>query len=93
MSAALLEWLTANGYRNIREMNGELVGVTQMLYTGSIVIGMDEAGYRTRYCYPTIEDAEMALDAWTGEGDPPGPWIKQKPEERHGPGISMLEKK
>jgi len=84
----LLKWLAANGYSNIREINGELVGVTQMMFTGSIVIGMDRVGYRTRYCYPTIEDARKALETWTGEGDPPGPWIKQKPEERHGPGMS-----
>ena len=52
---------------------------------------MDWGGYRTRYCYPTIEAAEAALGVWTGDGDPPGPWIKQKPEERHGPGMSEKE--
>ena len=65
--------------------NGEWAGVRDQVYTGSLVVGITPLGYRTRFCYGTRGEAMCALARWSGEGDPPGRWIKQKPEERHGP--------
>ena len=67
---------------------GEQAGISDYAYTAALVVGLCEGGYRTRYCYETRAQAEAALQAWDGTGDPPGPWIKQKPEERHGPGLA-----
>ncbi len=67
---------------------GEVAAVADFLFTAGLVVGLDKhAVHRTRFCYETREDAEAALEAWDGKGDPPGPWIKQKPEDRHGPGM------
>lgn len=59
-----------------------------MLYTTGLFVGLDRMGWRTRFCYEHKVDAVAALDAWDGRGDPPGPWIKEKPSDRLGPGLS-----
>lgn len=63
----------------------EWAGVMNMVYTCGLFVGIKEFGYRTRYCYETRREAEAALEAWNGDGDPPGMWIKQKPEDRLNP--------
>ena len=98
MSTCLLDFLTtphrldkaeqveALGYTPAKMLtNGEWAGVHDYHYTASISVGIDACGWRTRYCYETRQLAEAALLIWDGIGDPPGPWIKQKPEDRHGP--------
>ena len=76
-------------YSPIRSLpTGVNAGIQDMVYTAGLFVGMDENGYRTRYCYATRAQAEAALNAWDGKGDPPGPWIKQKPEDRLGPGAT-----
>lgn len=67
------------GYRPAKILaNGEVAGIIQMLFTWGLFVGIDEHGYRTRFCYPTRKEAETALLIWDGLGDPPGPWIKEK---------------
>ena len=76
-------------YSPIRVLpTGVNAGVQDMAYTAGLFVDMNESGYRTRYCYETRAEAEAALEAWDGNGDPPGPWIKQKPEDRLGPGAT-----
>jgi len=83
----LQDILDRNGYFNTRELpTGEIAGLLQMMFTCGLCVGLDEICYRTRFCYPTKGDAELALITWNGEGWPPGYWIKQKPEEVLGPG-------
>ena len=74
-------------FRNFEEMGyspvkllatGEWAGVMNMIYTCGILVGLDESGYKTRFCYETRKEAEAALAQWDGNGDPPGNWIKQK---------------
>jgi hypothetical protein len=51
-----------------------------------LCVGLDEIGYRTRFCYPDFLSASLALSQWDGRGDPPGPWIKEKGvRERNNP--------
>lgn len=50
------------------------------IYTVAIVCGINEVGYRYRYCYPTLLDAMSAFNDWDGCGHPPGNWIKRKGE-------------
>jgi hypothetical protein len=56
------------------------------MFTTGIFVGIDEWGWQRRYCYENFDDAVAALAAWDGSGDPPGPWIKEKPSDRRGPG-------
>jgi hypothetical protein len=60
---------------------GEWIGLRAFMYTVGLCIGLDEWGYRRRFCYPDLASALEALIAWDGEGDPPGPWIKEKGED------------
>ena len=81
------------GYDPIKRLDtGEFAGIYDYMFTAGIVVGIDATGWRTRYCYESREQAEAALEQWDGRGDPPGPWIKQKPEDRYGPGLAEPSK-
>lgn len=68
-------------YLHCREIAGHgLCGVARFLFTTGLVLGIEETGYRGRYCYEHRMDAIGALMDWNGIGDPPGPWIKYKGE-------------
>ena len=74
------------GYTPARILpNGKYAWIMRMLYTFGLYVSLDEEGTSTRYCYHTWEEAELALKTWDGENDPPGNWIKQKPEGRNNP--------
>ena len=84
----IAEFLFREGYIWTRRLeSGQWIAVQPMLYTsGLFVLNSDPtSGWRTRYCYEKRLDALKALTHWDGGGDPPGPWIKQKPEERLNP--------
>lgn len=84
------ELLHAHGYHAIKLLpSGQLAAILPMAFTFALCVGLDKHGYRTRYCYEKAEDALAAIVSWSGSGDPPGPWIKQKPEERLGPGATQ----
>lgn len=58
--------------------SGEYAYVQRMLFTYGLLVGCDESGYRTRFCYEDAREAVHALLTWDGRGDPPGRWIKEK---------------
>ena len=81
------------GYRPNRLLpTGEYAGVMQMCYTYGLFVGLDDCGYRTRFCFETRAEAEEALRDWDGNGWPPGYWIKQKPEGTPGPSRDTIER-
>ena len=79
------EWFHSQGYVAVKRLStGEWLGVHRMLYTtGLCLMSMDS--WRTRYCYENFIDCVVDFVGWDGKGDPPGPWIKQKPEDRLNP--------
>lgn len=85
---SLEELFELHGYTRVKRLvTGDYAGVMKMMFTAGLFVGLDSTGYKTRFCYEHVRDAERALDEWDGTGDPPGPWIKQKPEDRYGPGL------
>ena len=79
----LKEYLEAEGYSQIKHIEGlGLCGIRPFIYTTAIVVGLNETGYKYRYCYPKNRALEcvMALHVWDGKGDPQGNWIKRKGE-------------
>lgn len=69
---------------------GEWAGLQQFMFTTGLMVGLQHDYldfFRTRFCYKQRLDARRALEAWDGTGDPSGPWVKQKPENRPGPGL------
>ena len=84
---ALRVHLVEEGYFPTRVLpTGEIAGVQDQLFTAGLFVGLDEHGWKRRYCFASRLQAEIALREWTGAGDPPGPWIKEKPSDRLGPG-------
>jgi hypothetical protein len=68
-----------NGYCFIRRLpSGEWAALSRMAFTVGIVVGLDETGYRCRWCYAHQLEALEALAVWDGTGNPAGPWLKQK---------------
>lgn len=66
-------------YSSIREVpNKGICGVKRMVFTIGLCYDLTEDGYYGRYCYSNLADAIVALNEWTGIGDPPGDWIKHK---------------
>jgi len=88
MPDTLLKKLNREGYTRCRRLpTGEIAGILPQIYTVGLCVGLNEIGYRTRFCYEHRNDALAALESWDGRRDPPGPWIKQKPEDRLNPAI------
>lgn len=88
MGQHLIEYLKTEGYFGFKEVPGKgLCGLSLFLFTTGLVVGLEESGYRGRYCYQTQEEAEVALKYWDGQGDPLGNWTKYKGEggERENP--------
>lgn len=59
---------------------GNYAHLARMAFTVGVMVSSatDATGWLTRWCYPSYVEAKRALDAWDGDGDPPGAWIKQK---------------
>jgi hypothetical protein len=84
---SFIEWLNENGYTHVKVMPDETVcAIQRQLFTVGLIVGLDRVGWKRRYCYEREYDAREALIHWDGKGDPPGPWIKEKPSDRLGPG-------
>jgi len=89
MKTVLTDVLEVEGYHRCRQLpSGVVIGVMPMFVTCGLFVGIDRTGYSRRYCYEHAADAIAAVDAWDGVGDPPGPWIKEKPSDRLGPGAT-----
>jgi hypothetical protein len=81
------------GFYRARQLpNGEWLALAPMMFTTGLCLVAEpdpsdqvSNGLRTRFCYEHARDAEAAFLAWDGVGDPPGNWIKQKPEDRLNP--------
>lgn len=80
------ERLVELGYEHPRQLpDGRWIAGMRLLFTYGLVVDIDEIGWRTRYCYEFYEEALKDIKTWDGQGDPPGKWIKQKPENRLNP--------
>jgi hypothetical protein len=74
----LEQYLATQGIFNIVDKGGVICGLNDYLTTRAIVVGLGELGYELRYCYPTRQEADAALEQWDGIGHPPGNWVKAK---------------
>jgi hypothetical protein len=84
------------GFRRVRDVPGRGdCAVQRFVFTAGLLVGVRLERlwieYEARYCYETAHEAVQALDAWDGQGDPPGDWIKEKISERLGPGAKVSE--
>ena len=61
-----------------RIIAGKVCQLKRYLFTHALEVGIVGSSYERRYCFEHELDAASALESWTGEGHPPGPWIKCK---------------
>ncbi len=74
-----IKFYTDMGYGMPVKLDGELVALGPFLYTVGIIVGMDESGYKHRFCYHTQNEAMIALLAWIGSDDEePSGYITKK---------------
>lgn len=71
--------------------DGTVIGVQRMLFTWSLLVEIGVWEYERRYCYKYHDDAIEACMSWDGKGAPPGPWIKEKPSGKKGPGATSID--
>lgn len=64
-----VKFYTDMGYGMPVKLDGELVALGPFLYTTGIMVGMDETGYKHRFCYHNPDEAMLALLAWIGSDD------------------------
>lgn len=57
---------------------GNYVHTAAMVYTVGVMVSDGKGNPVCRWCYNTYTEAQRALSAWAGRGDPPGNWIKYK---------------
>jgi len=74
-----IEFYKEMGYGEPVKLNGEIVALGKFLYTTGIIVGMDETGYKHRYCYHNESEAMIALLAWIGsDNEEPEGYITKK---------------
>jgi len=73
------KFYTDMGYGMPIKLNGELVALAPFIFTTGIICGMDETGYKHRFCYHTENEAMIALLQWIGNADEePAGYITKK---------------
>jgi len=81
LTPGLQTFLENEGYCHLTEIEGRgICAVYKFMFTFAIVYGIDEHGYRGRWCYSGSIEPAVALRQWNGIGDPLGNWIKYKGE-------------
>ena len=69
------------GYTEPKLINGEWCGLLRFIYTVGLVVGINEYGYKYRYCYHSMKEANEALVNYDDITiAPAGNWIKRKGE-------------
>lgn len=75
----LAEYLLANDFIGLRKYKGILYGVSRYMFTFGLCTHVSwSTPHMHRWCFSDAMEAMVSLAIWNGEGDPPGPWTKQK---------------
>ncbi|MGY5853599.1 MAG: hypothetical protein RTU92_08555 [Candidatus Thorarchaeota archaeon] len=56
-----------NPYTNLRYINGMFCGVQRFAYTVGVCFGLDESGYKGRFCFDSEMNADYFLHDWDGK--------------------------
>jgi hypothetical protein len=79
LTADYIKYLEEQGYVQVREIPERgICALRKFMYTTGIVYGLDDSGYKGRWCYASMPMAVVAFSQWDGVGDPPMDWIKYK---------------
>ena len=67
MTPELRTQLFVNGYQGMREIDGMVCATMRFLFTVGVCYGIDETGYRGRFCFDSYQNAELFLKDWDGK--------------------------
>lgn len=83
----LAEFLKEQNFIALREHGGVIYGVCKFAYTFGLCTDVTwSQAHKHRWCFKEQLSAILSLHVWNLQGDPPGPWAKQKyMVERHNP--------
>ena len=70
MNSELEKLLAAEGYENVREIDGMVCATVRFIYTVGVCYGIDSIGYRGRFCFDSQQNAELFLKEWDGVTSP-----------------------
>lgn len=82
-------YLQDQGYTPVRQLpDGSWAGLTRLLYTTGLCLGLSELGHQRRFCYGKEADALKALNHLQSASDEPTGWIARRPEVVAGDGLN-----
>lgn len=87
MNDSLIDRIREQGYLLVVEKpGGNICAIHRLMYTYAILSECDFFGYGDRWCYSTLEKAQEALRAWSGEsGTEPMGWHRHPRTGRRRP--------
>lgn len=76
----LAEWLASN-YDTVRQLpDGSFAGLSRLMFTTGVYLGLNRWGYGNRYCFESPDKAREVFDALQSEDDEPAGWVARRPE-------------
>lgn len=79
-AASLLGALDDGQYDTLRELpDHSVAAIGKLIYTTALYLGLDEVGYRRRYCYDDDARARTEFDKLQTQDDEPQGWIAKRP--------------
>lgn len=76
-----------------RQLPGDnMIVVYRMMFNDRVCFGPNDWSWiDSAFCFPQDGSALVAAETWDGEGDPPGPWIKDATNGRYRePGVGQI---
>lgn len=55
-----------NGYTDVTVLANMVCGIYPFMYTWGVLIGIDETGYKGRFCFDSLNAAQSFLRNWNG---------------------------
>lgn len=77
--AAIRAMLADNGYEHVRQLpDGTWAGLTRLIFTTGLCVGMDDLGWAARYCFEQYDKALLELACLQSIHQTPQGFIAQR---------------
>lgn len=75
----LMMFLESQGYTDLRELeDGTIAGMTRLMFTKAIVLGLTKDGWEYRYCYEDFGRASHEFAKIKTVDDVPSGWVARR---------------
>jgi hypothetical protein len=82
---ALIRLAKAEGYTDVRIVDGDVRGIYRFMFTYAIISGIDRYGYSGRWCYEDYATAIKSLNNWHADEKEPYGWHRHPDSGRRRP--------